>query len=341
MKAICYILSYIAGAQIVLCTCAPVDAQPSNRHQQIGLLNYQPCNLSAYLQGHGEFGQFVSGLMELGYKPGESIELTCRSAENHYDRLGAATDELLQSSVNVIVTTSQPAGMSARKITGTVPIVTVISGDPVAAGLVKSLSRPGMNVTGVTYYATELAAKRLELLKQMLPTLRTVGILDNPAFSEVNPDLVPLPFADDAEKAARALGLATSVQTARQPEDLEAAIARIKSDGAEALFVLPDLMFAAEAKRIADLAFAAKLPTMSWGDWFTRAGCVMSYAAEYGQMIHRLAFYVDRILKGAKPGELPIEQPSRFRLSINLKTARGLGLEPPPGLMAMAEIIIE
>jgi ABC-type uncharacterized transport system substrate-binding protein len=115
----------------------------------------------------------------------------------------------------------------------------------------------------------------------------------------------------------------------------------MQADGAEAVFVLPDLMFAAEAKRIADLAIAAKLPTMSWGEWFTRTGCLMSYAADYGQMIRRLAFYVDRILKGAKPGDLPIEQPSRFQLSINLQTAKKLGLEPSPTLMAMAEIVIE
>ena len=231
--------------------------------------------------------------------------------------------------------------MSARKITTTVPIVTIISGDPVAAGLAKSLGHPGMNVTGVTYYATELTAKRLELLKQMLPALQTVGILDNPAFTEVNPDLVSLPFKDDAQKAAQMLGLKTSVQSARQVEDLEAAIARMKADGAEAVFVLPDLMFAAEAKRIADLALAAKLPTMSWGEWFTRAGCLMSYAADYGQMNRRLAFYVDRVLKGTKPGDLPIEQPSVFRLSINLKTAKSVGVEPPPSLMAMADTLIE
>ena len=150
-----------------------------------------------------------------------------------------------------------------------------------------------------------------------------------------------LPFKDDAQKAAQMLGLKTSVQSARQREDLEAAIARMKADGAEAVFVLPDLMFAAEAKRIADLALAAKLPTMSWGEWFTRAGCLMSYAADYGQMNRRLAFYVDRVLKGTRPGDLPIEQPSVFRLSINLKTAKSVGVEPPPSLMAMADTLIE
>ena len=237
MKSICHLLPYAVTAHVILCACAPVQAQPSGHRPQIGLVTYQPCNLSAYLQGRGEFSTFVNGLTDLGYKPGESITLICRGAENQYDRLGTATNELLQSSVDVIVTTSQPAGMSALKVTSTVPIVTVISGDPVAAGLAKSLNHPGMNVTGVTYYATELTAKRLELLKQMLPELKTVGVLDNPAFTEVNPDLVPLPFENDAKNAAQALGLKTSVQSARRPEDLEAAITRMKADGAEAVFI--------------------------------------------------------------------------------------------------------
>jgi putative ABC transport system substrate-binding protein len=336
-----HLLPHTLVAQIILCTCVPVLGQTSGHQPQIGLLTYQQCNLSAYLEGRGEFGAFVSGLVGFGYKPGESVSLTCRSADNQYDRLGRATSELLQSSVDVIVTSSQPAGMSAHKVTDSVPIVTVISGNPVAAGLAGSLGHPGMNVTGVTYYATELTEKRLELLKQMLPELKTVGILHNPAFTEVNPDLEPLPFEDDARKAAQALGLKMSVQHARQPDDLEAAITRMKADGAQAVLVLPDLMFAAEAKRIADLALVVKLPSMSWGDWFTKAGCLMSYAADYAQMNRRLAFYVDRILKGAKPGDLPIEQPSRFALSINLRTAKGLGLEPSPRLMAMAEMIIE
>ena len=162
---------------------------------------------------------FVIGLTDLGYKPGKSITLMCQSREGHYDRLGAP-ERVLQGSVDVIVTTYQPAGMSARKITTTGPI----GSHQRRSGRRrprKSLGHPGMNVTGVTYYATELTAKRLELLRQMLPALQTVGILDNPAFTEVNPDLVSLPFKDDAEKAAQMLGLKTNVQSARQREDLE------------------------------------------------------------------------------------------------------------------------
>jgi len=319
-----------------------VVAQTPEHAPQIGLLSWQPCDLPSYLKGRGgAFGEFINGLIDLGYKPGETVKIACRSADYHYDRLASATEELLRLPVDVIVSASQPAGMSAHKVTTTVPVVTVISGNPVGAGLARSLGNPGMNVTGVTYYATELTAKRLELLKQMLPKLNTVGVLTNPDFTITNPDFVPLPFEDDTRKAAQTLGIKLSIQSAREPTDIEAAVARMKADGAQAMFVLPDLMFGSQALRIAELALAAKLPTMGWGDWFTKAGCLMSYSADYDRMTRRLAFYVDRILKGAGPGDLPIEQPIQFRLSINMKTAKSLGLDPPLTLLTMADIVIE
>ena len=276
----------------------------------------------------------MSGLTELGYKLGETLLVTCRDADSHYDRLVAATNELVRLPVDVIASASPPVGAYANQATKSVPIVTIISGDPVAAGLARSLAHPGGNVTGVSYYATELTAKRLELLKQMIPTMTNVGVL-------ANPDMAELPFEEDTRKAALALGIEISVQPAREPIDLENAIARMKAGGAEAVFVLPDLMFADQATRIAELAMAVKLPTMAWGDWFTNSGCLMSYSADYAKMNRRLAFYVDRILKGAKPADLPIEQPTTFRLSINLKTAKRLGIEPAPYLMTLAEIVIE
>ena len=276
------------------------------------------------LDGRGQFGDFVRGLTELGYKPGETLLVTCRDAESHYDRLVAATDELVRLPVDVIVSSSQPVGTYASQATTSVPIVTVISGDPVAAGLARSLAHPGGNVTGVSYYATELTAKRLELLKADDANDDQCGSM------YANPDTANLPFEEEARKAALALGVKISAQPAREPTDIENAITRMKAEGAEAVFVLPDLMFADEAPRIAELAMVAKLPTMAWGDWFTKSGCLMSYAADYAKMNRRLAFYVDRILKGTKPADLPIEQPTTFRLSINLKTARSLGISSRP-----------
>jgi putative tryptophan/tyrosine transport system substrate-binding protein len=258
MNPKCRSLLYIAVAQVVMFIGLPVYAQTPRHTPQIGLLSWSPCYLPRYLDGRGQFGELLRGLTELGYKLGETLLVTCRDADSHYDRLVAATDELVRLPVDVIGSASQPVGAYANQATKSVPIVTIISGDPVAAGLARSLAHPGGNVTGVSYYATELTAKRLELLKQMRPTMTNVGIL-------ANPDMAELPFEEDARKAALALGIKTSVQPAREPTDLENAIARMKADGAEAIFVLPDLMLGDQAARIAELAMTARLPTMGWG----------------------------------------------------------------------------
>jgi putative ABC transport system substrate-binding protein len=265
----------------------------------------------------------IAGLRDLGRIPGENITIECRSAGKQYDGLATATAELVRLPVDVIVSESQPAGHMARSITKTVPIVTILSGDPVGSGLVQSLSMPGGNLTGLTYYATELTAKRLELLQEIVPGISSIGVLANPVVSY-------LPFEEDTRQAAQALGLALVVRQVREPGELDKAIHQMKAEGAQAVFVLPDLMFAHEAKRIADLAVAERLPLMAWGGWFTEAGGLMAYSADYATLVRRLAVYVDKILKGAQPGNLPVEQPDRFELSVNLHTARTLGLTIPP-----------
>ncbi|MEK1854571.1 MAG: ABC transporter substrate-binding protein, partial [Phyllobacterium sp.] len=244
----------------------------------------------------------------------ENISIECRSAGKHDSGLAAAAADLVQLPVDVIVTSSQPAAHAAHEATHVIPIVTIISGDPVAAGLASSIAKPGGNVTGVSYYATELAAKRLELLKEAVPGVAIVGVLANPAVSY-------LPFEADTKDAARRLGILVKIQQVSEPDELEAAFSRMEAEGAQAVFVLPDLMLADQSSRIAALAIEHRLPTMAWGPWYTEDGCLMAYSARYSEMNHRLAFYVDRILKGAKPGDLPIEQPTKFELSINLKTA--------------------
>jgi putative ABC transport system substrate-binding protein len=301
-----------------------VVAQSAVPHPRIGLLTWDAC----------EMPDLIAGLRDLGRIPGENITIECRSAGKRYDGLATATAELLRLPVDVIVSESQPAGHMARSITKTVPIVTVLSGDPVGSGLVQSLSNPGGNLTGLTYYATELTAKRLELLQEVVPGISSIGVLANPVVSY-------LPFEEDTKRAAQALGLALVVRQVREPGELDTAVHQMKAEGAQAVFVLPDVMFAHEAKRIADLALAERLPLMAWGGWFTEAGGLMAYSADYATLVRRLAVYVDKILKGAQPGNLPIEQPDRFDLSVNLRTARTLGLTIPPEFVARADKVVE
>jgi putative ABC transport system substrate-binding protein len=186
----------------------------------------------------------------------------------------------------------------------------------------------------LTYYATELTSKRLELLKEMVPGISSIGVL-------ANPDVSYLPFEDDTKQAAKLLGLALVIRHVREPNELDEAIHQMKEEGAQAVFVLPDVMFAHEAKRIADLAVAERLPLMAWGGRFTEVGGLMAYSADYATLVRRLAVYVDKILKGAQPGNLPIEQPDRFDLSVNLRTARTLGLTIPPEFLARADKVVE
>jgi putative tryptophan/tyrosine transport system substrate-binding protein len=276
----------------------------------------------------------IAGLKDLGRIPGENITIECRSAGKRYESLATATAELVRLPVEVIVSESQPAGHMARSVTRTVPLVTILSGDPFGSGLVQSLSKPGGNLTGLTYYATELSAKRLELLQEMVPGISSVSVLANPAVSY-------LPFEEDTKQAAKALGLALVVRQVRAPSDLDEAIQQMKAEEAQAVSVLPDMMFASEAKHIANLALAERLPLMAWGGWFTELGGLMAYSADYATLVRRLAVYVDKILKAVQPGDLPIEQPAHFEVTLNLRAARTLGLTIPSELLARADTVIE
>jgi len=306
-------------------TPASAVAQSAVSYPRIGLLVWNTCD---------EMPGLIAGLKDLGHKPGEDIVIECRSAGKRYDGLAPATAELVKLPVDVIVSASEPSGHMARSVTQTVPIVTILSGDPVGSGLAQSLAKPGGNVTGLTYYATELTGKRLELLKDMVPGISSVGVL-------ANPDVSYLPFEEDTRKAAQLLGLTLVVRQVRVPSALDDAIHHMKAEGAQAVFVLPDVMFASEAKHIADAALAEKLPVMAWGGRFTELGGLMAYSADYASLVRRLALYVDRILKGAQPGNLPIEQASRFELSLNLRTARTIGVTIPPELLMRADKVIE
>lgn len=322
---------YIVYALAVACSTPALGQSPTESTPRIGLLVWSSCDERSV---KAEFGPFLDGLSELGYTPDETVVYECRSAREHDRGFATAAAALVQVPVDVIVTTSQPAGTAAHAVTDTMPIVTVLSGDPVGAGLARSLAKPGGNLTGVTYYATELSAKRLELLKETIPQLATVGVLANPEVSY-------LPFEEDTKRAADRLGLAVRLHHVSEPADIATAFARMEAEHEQAVFVLPDVMLAHQAQRIADLALQHRLPTMTWGRWYVPAGCLMAYSADYDAMTHRLAYYVDRILKGAKPGDLPIEQPATFKLLINLRTAQALGIEVPQSVLLLADEVIE
>ena len=335
------IASYMGGSRLrperrrCLCVAFVLTMTlPALAAAQLSSANVPRIGFLAWADGECADQSFLLGLRELGYRPGETIIIECRIAGRHDGGLAPAATELAQLGVDVIVTMSQPAGRAAHQVTETIPIVTAISGDPVAGGLARSLAKPGGNVTGVSYYVTELSAKRLELLKETMPGIVTVDVLANPIVSY-------LPFEEDTKRAARQLGLKVRIHPVSEPADLAKAFSAMKADRAEAVFVLPDLMLAHEAPRIATLALEQQLPIMAWGGWFTEVGCLMAYSAPYSQIAHRLASYVDRILKGAAPGDLPIEQPTTFELSINLKTAQAIGLEVPPSILLLADKVIE
>ena len=300
-------------------------AQPSSKVPHVGWLDFWPyCDASS----------LESGLRDLGYVPGTSVIIDCRSADRRYERLPTAAAELVKGNVDVIVAPNHPTAQAAHDATQTIPIIMIASGDPVASGLVKSLGHPGGNVTGLTYYATELTAKRLELLREAVPNLTRIGVLANPVVAY-------LPFENDTLRAAAALGLGVVIHHVSEPADIDSAIEKMIGEGVGAVFVLPDLMLADQAERIGRVALLHRLPSMAWGSWFTKAGCLMAYSAEYPNMTRSLADFVDKILKGAKPGDLPIDQPYLFRLSINPNTSRALGITLSPSFVDRVDDEIE
>jgi len=225
--------------------------------------------------------------------------------------------------------------LAAKQATRTIPIVMAYSSDAVGAGLVASLARPGGNVTGLSGLSVELAGKQLQLLKETLPKVRRVAILSNPAAPAL------LPLVGQVKDAARSLGLQAQIVAARGPEDFEGAFAAMTKERAGALLVFPDGMFLLHRTPIVDLTAKSRLPALYTGEGWADAGGLMAYAANLPDLFRRAASYVDRILKGAKPGDLPIEQPTKFELVINMKTAKALGLTIPPSVLLQADRVIE
>jgi putative ABC transport system substrate-binding protein len=299
-------------------------AQQSAKLPRIGLIGWKDCSPS----------DFEDALRDLGYTPGKNLIIECRDAGGQYSGLNGAAAALVALKVDVIAALNEPAAHAAQSATATIPIVMIASGDPVASGLVKSLARPGGNVTGLSYYATELTAKRLEILKQIVPAARRVAVL-------TNPEVAYLPFVRDTKRAADAAGVEIQVLEASDAAGIAAAFEAIEPAHFDALFILPDVMNSHEAPRIAKLALDRRLPTVAWGGWFAEVGCLAAYSADYGALERRAATYVDKILRGKSPADLPVEQPTAFRLILNVRTAKALGLTIPPSLIARADKVIE
>jgi putative ABC transport system substrate-binding protein len=280
---------------------------------------------------------FVRGLRALGYEDGKTGKLEFRFADWQFDRLPRLAVELVALNPNVLFTHTTNGVDAARAATSDIPIVVGAAGDLLERGVIKSLARPGGNITGLTLLSVELDAKRIELLKDVLPTIQRIAILvnpANPAWQRRPADLVPL---------TKGLGVALHRVDAQSPEDFDQAFGAIVSERANALLVENDALFTdpRNLKIIADMARRHRLPTICENRALAAAGGLLSYGASIPGMFEYSATYVDKILKGARPGELPVERPTKFELVINLKTAKALGLEVPPMLLARADEVIE
>jgi ABC-type uncharacterized transport system substrate-binding protein len=307
------------------------DAQPAGKVHRMGYLaSSSPASAQPLLEA------FRQGLGELGWVEGQNLVVEYRFAEGQHDRLPELAAELVRLKVDLIAAGPTPPALAARNATRTIPIVMTAVGDPVRLGLVTSLARPGGNVTGVSFdVGLEVFAKGLELLKESVPKLRRVAILSNPA----NP--AQAVAVRDVTAAARSLGLQLRVVETRGPDAFDSAFAVMASDRVQALLVLTDPVFHIHRARLADLATRYRLPSMYAVKESVEAGGLMSYGPSLVAAFRRAAIFVDKIFKGARPGDLPVEQPTTFELVINLKTAKALGLTVPPSLVQRADQIIQ
>ena len=324
--------AFIVTAGGLLAAPLVVEAQQAAKIAHIG---YLAADLAA---SHHLPEAFRQGLRDLGYVEGRDVVIEYRDAEGRFERLPVLASELVALKVDVIVAGGTPAALAAKQATGAIPIVFAGPGDPVASGLVASLARPGGNVTGLSSFAPELVGKCLEQLKQAVPGVGRVAGLWQPGGLGERTDADVL---KEAEAAARALGVRLQLVEARGPENFDRAFSEMTKARAGALTVLPGSMFVNERRRLVDLAAKNRLPAVyPWREGVADGG-LMSYGPDLADLFRRAGTYVDKILKGAKPGDLPVEQPTKFELAINLRTAKALGLTIPPSVLARADEIIQ
>jgi putative tryptophan/tyrosine transport system substrate-binding protein len=307
----------------------PLAAQQSGRVPRIGFL--AP---GGVLQPRDE--AFRQRLQELGYVEGKNIVIEYRLAEGKFDRLPALAEELVRLEVDVIVTVVTQASLAAKHATKAIPIVITAVSDPLGTGLVANLARPGANVTGTSAMSSDVVGKSLELLKEAVPTVSRVAVIWNPDNAIFQAQMLR-----ETQVAAGRMGVELRTHAVRGVDELEPAFAALTSAQAGSLLVLPDPSYTPHAARIAELASASRLPAMYGIREYAVAGGLMSYGTNFAALFRRAADYVDKILKGAKPADLPVEQPTKFEFVINLKTANALRLEIPPTLLARADEVIE
>ena len=313
---------------------APATARAQARPARIPRIGY----LQAVVPQNGTsplLEDFRQGLRDLGYEEGRNIELEIRWGEGHLERLPALAADLVRMKVDIIVAVNSPSILAAKKATQTIPIVMPISSDPVGDGLVASLARPGGNITGLSLMAPELSEKRLQLLKEVFPKLRPVAALWNPDYAGMAARF------RQTQGAAPSVGLEVRSVETRDSAELERALAELDRNRPGALLLLADPLTLSQRLRIVEFAAEQKLPAMYELSQFVDAGGLMSYGPNIDDIVRRSATYVDRILKGAKPAELPIEQPAKFELVINLKTAKAMGIAIPQSVLLQADRVIE
>ncbi|MFL6951554.1 MAG: ABC transporter substrate-binding protein [Xanthobacteraceae bacterium] len=305
-------------------------AQHSPKVPKVGFLGNSTAVLEANL-----VGPFRNGLRELGYEEGRNILIEYRWADGDYQRLPGLVDDLLAANVDLIVTAGTPAALAVKKATTSVPLVMVAVGDPVGSGIVPSLSRPGGNITGLSSIAPDLEGKRLELLREVAPKVSRVALFWNPTnfFHAVS--------LQQARAGAQTLRIDLQLLGVSTSEELDEAFAAIVRTRPDALLLLADRVFLHNRVRIMEFAGQHRLPSVNAYRELVEAGGLMSYGPSYEEMHRRAAIYVDKIIKGANPGELPVEQPAKFTLVVNLKAAKALGLDIPPTLLARADEVIE
>jgi putative tryptophan/tyrosine transport system substrate-binding protein len=322
-----FALSLVGAMLLVL--SVPAEAEQARKIHRIGLL--YPGTPSS---GSARIEAFRRGLREVGYSEGQNIAIEYRYAGGKIDRLPELAAELVRLNVEIIVTMSTPAVRAAKNATSAIPIIMLATADPARAEFITSLARPGGNITGMTNIAVELTGKQLELLRETIPKLSRVAVLAQPA--ESGSSL----FVEEAQDAGKGLGVKILPLLVNDSDEFKDAFSVMAKERAGALVVQPRLIGLGHGRQIADLAASNRLPTVSGSAQFVGAGGLMSYGPDVLDLARRAAYYADKILKGARPADLPVQQPMKFELVINLKTAKQIGLTIPPNVLARADRVI-